>query len=45
MPSGIPMSPESRPRPLKSERARRQKAKLEKEEQETKRLDVIPTFL
>jgi hypothetical protein len=44
-PSGIPKSPESRPRPLRLERARRQKAKLEKEEQETKRLDVIPTFL
>jgi hypothetical protein len=38
-------SPEIRPRPSRFDRARREKAKLEKEKQEKKGLDIIPAFL
>lgn len=46
-PSFIPRSPspEIRSRPSRFDRTRREKAKLEKEQQEKKGLDIIPTFL
>jgi len=39
------LSPEIRPRMSRAEQARRQKARLEKEQKDKQLLDVIPTFL